>query len=340
MSEQEANPQDEGIEIPDDPAAAFAAVLDTLGVDPSTEEGPENGSEDSTPSAGDLAPAPGTQGAGAEAGRADSPGEGDAAAGAVGGDAPAEHAAAAEPTGFDAAELTPKWGEIITGIETRQQKDLEQEALSEVREKHAKYFEALNQHPRELAGSTVPNPRTGEDEVLRDSQDARDWQEAIKQSLYREVQDIAGRKKDDLRPMMEVIHNSVALFRDNQDLIPGSKQFDKELATEFAVLAKPYELRVEGKLSGYTIPVGPLVETLRAKLATQRAAKPAAPATPAQPTPQQQRAAEQTRNDVGQFHNPDAPQAGIVSRAGSASTDTEEDFSTLFGALGLPNLKI
>lgn len=224
---------------------------------------------------------------------------------------------------------------MLTGLETKQSGELQQQALGEVREEYKRYFEALEKHPRLLVGTEVPSPTGNGMEVLRDSADAKEWQDAIKHQLAQEVRDRASRKADDVRPMMETLHSSVALFQRNPDLVPRTKQFDKELAERFVELAKPYELRVEGKLTGYTIPVQPLVEQVRAQLQASRAAA----ATPPAPTPQQQRAADQARNDAGQFHNPDGPQAGIPSKAG-ASGDDAEDFSTLFGTIGLPNLRI
>lgn len=196
-----------------------------------------------------------------------------------------------------------------------------------------------------MVGQEVPSLREGGGTVtLRDAADAKEWQEAVKSILIREVQDRASRKADDVKPMMETLHGSIGLFQNNADLVPGTKQFDLDLANRFADLAKPYELRVEEKLVGYTIPVQPLVNQVRSQLAAERAARattaaPAAPAAAAAPTAQQQRAAEQQRNQVGQFANPDAPQAGIASKAGAGAAD-EGDFSTLFGTIGLPHLRI
>jgi hypothetical protein len=231
---------------------------------------------------------------------------------------------------------------MLTALETRQADELRQAALAEVQTEYSKYFDAINQHPRALVGQEVPSMVGEGMEVLRDSADARDWQDAAKQQLAAEVKARAERQSDAVKPMMQTLHASVELFRQNHDLIPNTRQFDRELADRFAALSKPYELRVEGKLSGFSIPVQPLVDSVRAQLVAERAAKvtpPAPPAPAGQPTAQQQRAAEQTRNDVGQFHNPDAPQAGIQSKAGM-SGESAEDYSALWGTLGLPNLRL
>ena len=87
----------------------------------------------------------------------------------------------------------------------------------------------------------------------------------------------------------------------------------------------PYEVRVDGKLQGYSIPVQPIIDNLRKTAAAVPAPSKTAAAAPpaaARPTPPP----------------PEPPQAGIASKAGSSSE--KEDFSTLFGTIGLPNLQI
>jgi hypothetical protein len=115
---------------------------------------------------------------------------------------------------------------------------------------------------------------------------------------------------------LETIHASVALFQNNPDLIPGTKGFDKGLADDFARMARPYEIRVDGKLQGYSVPVQPMIDNLRATRAERQLPQPAPQAAP----------------------QPDPPQAGISSKAGSSTE--KEDFSTLFGTIGLPNMVI
>lgn len=175
-------------------------------------------------------------------------------------------------------------------------------------------------------GSEVPAIGKEGTEVLRDSADAQDWQEAVKQALADEVRARVDRLMDDDSDILTTLHSSIELFQNNSDLVPRTKQFDKELADRFAKMAKPYELRVEGKLHGYSIPVQPLVEEIRTQIKAERAAKPAA-APAAQPT--QKKASGTARK----------PQAGISSKAGN-SADPEDDFSTLFGTLGMPDFRI
>lgn len=174
-------------------------------------------------------------------------------------------------------------------------------------------------------------------ETLRDVKDAENWQEAIKSLLVEEVQSRAQAAVETQTAFLETVNNSVKLFQDNPDLIPGTKQFDKELGDRFAALAKPYETRVEGKLMGYAIPVQPLIDSLRATLVTERSAKAATPA-PAAASP----AAAGTGTPVvpPPPKPEDLPQEGISSKAGSGGGEKEDDFSTLFGTIGLPDFKI
>jgi predicted house-cleaning noncanonical NTP pyrophosphatase (MazG superfamily) len=192
------------------------------------------------------------------------------------------------------------------------------------------YFSLLRQHPRMLVGQQVPSltGADGEMETLRDANDAREYQEAVKVLLTEEVRERTTAAMEENKGILDTVSASIELFTQNKDLVPGTRQFDRALADRFAAMAKPYELRVDGKLHGFTIPVQPLIDSLRAQLVAERAAaRPAAGSAPAAaPARQAARPA-------------DPPQAGIGSKAGSAS-DGEEDFSTLFGTLGLPNFRI
>lgn len=178
-----------------------------------------------------------------------------------------------------------------------------------------------------LVGVEVPslNGPEGSMETLRDADDAREWQEAVKVLLTEEVRERTAKAMEENKGILDTVHQSIELFAKNKDLVPGTRQFNRRLADRFASMVKPYELRVEGKLHGYTIPVQPLIDQLRTSLAAEAAAAPAAPpkAAPAKKPARQA----------------DPPQAGIGSKAGSSSEDAE-DFSTLFGTLGLPNLRI
>lgn len=186
-----------------------------------------------------------------------------------------------------------------------------------MREEYKEYFERLNAHPRTLVGQEVQSLSGSGKERLRDAADAREWQEAVKHLLVAEVESRAGARAEEYREVFSTVHSSIDLFRNNVDLIPGTKQFNRELANEFAALAKDYELRSNDKLIGYSVPVQPMINQLRTQLASRKAAA-TAPA-PAAASPQQQRAAEQPRTPQGRW---DGPQAGLSSKAGqSGQTD-------------------
>lgn len=184
-----------------------------------------------------------------------------------------------------------------------------------------------------LVGTQVPalNGQEGEMETLRDASDAREWQEAVKMLLTDEVNERATKQLEENKGILDTVHAAIELFTSNKDLVPGTRQFDRQLADRFASMVKPYELRVEGKLHGYTIPVQPIIDQLRAQLVAERA-KTVAAAPEAASAPQRKAGAPQRPPA-------DPPQAGIGSKAGSSGGE-EEDFSTLFGTLGLPNLRI
>lgn len=163
-------------------------------------------------------------------------------------------------------------------------------------------------------------------ETLKDSNDAREWQEAVKTVLVQEINSRAEESLSGSRDYLETVHGAIDLFKNNPDMIPGTPGFNRELADSFANMAAPYEVRIDGKLTGYSIPIQPIVDNLRSKQ-TATASAAAAPVLPAG-APAGTRPPEAV----------EPPQAGIPSKAGS-STD-KEDFSTLFGTIGLPNLQI
>jgi hypothetical protein len=207
-----------------------------------------------------------------------------------------------------------------------------------VRTEHASYFEALQKHPRLLVGTQVPRINGEGMETLRDSNDAKEWQEAVKSILVEEVTARASKQLDENSDFLTTIHGSIDLFKNNVDLIPGTKGFDLELANRFATLAAPYELRNEGKLQGYSIPVQPIIDQLRSQIATERTKAPARATQEGSPQSPASGAGASTPPAPAAAQPPEQPQAGIPSKSGSGTQG--EDYSTLFGTIGLPNLQI
>ena len=185
-----------------------------------------------------------------------------------------------------------------------------------MQEEYAPFFERLRVHPRTLVGQEVQSLTGQGKERLRDTADAREWQEAVKELLADDMDSRVATKREELKDVFASVHSSIDLFRNNVDLVPGSKQFDKELADQFITVVKDYEQRSNGKLIGWSLPVQPLVNQLRNVLAAKRATPP----TPPAPSAHQQRAAEQARNPIGQWAG---PQSGITSKAGQSSDGSE-----------------
>lgn len=210
--------------------------------------------------------------------------------------------------------------------------------MAEVQKDHPKYFEMLQKHPYMLAGQQVPRLDGAEGmETLRDSEHAKQWQDAVKHLLVEEIRDRTTRAVEGEREYLDTIHSSIKLFQDNNDLVPGTKDFNLDLANRFTALAKPYEVRVDGKLTGYAIPVQPLIDSVRAQIVSEKGAGAAAGAPAAStPAPAGAPAAPAAGASAAASPAADAPQAGIVSKAGSG--DAAEDFSTLFATIN-PELR-
>jgi len=189
-----------------------------------------------------------------------------------------------------------------------------------------------------MVGMEVPSLQGEGMETLRDTDDAKEWQDAVKSILVEEVQERATKALDENAAFLDTLTASIELFTKNTDLIPGTVEFDVDLANRFAEMATPYELRVEGKLQGYSIPVQPIIDQLRTQLAGERSRATASP--PPSPgavaTPAQAAGAAVPPAQAPAAAPP--PQAGIQSKAGSGAE--VEDFSALFGTIGLPNLRI
>ena len=333
MNVPEAKEEAPAVYETSDPFSAFTAVMDAF-TGTSNDETPEERAEETAPDeSADGLPTATSEATGGDDAPAGSAASGDGELPPLSDDGGSEslgnESAPGLTAGIDASTLTDTFAEISTKIETNIRDSMLEEALVAVRNDYGNYFDALEKHPRMLVGQEVPSLVGEGMEVLRDSTDAKEWQEAVKTILSKEIQQRADVRGEELNTTFETIHASVDLFKNNPDLIPGTKQFNRGLADSFTKLVKDYEVRNDaGKLIGYAVPVQPLINSLRsqqkavAPAAAPAAAKPVAPAAaPAAPAA--------------------APQAGIRSNAGSAGGgDSSSDFSTLFGTLGLPDMVI
>lgn len=336
---------------------AFSAVWNDIFGEEDNPETAEGGAAAGTPESGDPASAPAQQGTGGDATPADAPTAGalagaadpNGSAGLAAGngsdgstDAGSAETAAASVVAQESlksyAEVAPSFATANDAITARMEESFRQSAEQELRtEVDEKYFTSLEKHPMALVGETVPSIKgDGQNMVLRDTQEARDWQEATKSLIDGEIAAKVRARTDEVRPMMNVIQESILMLQNNSDLIPGTKEYDSELADQFTTLAKAYELRVGDKLYGYQVNVQPLINELRTRLASQRGAS-GEQANQAAREAQQRRAAEQSRNQQGQF---DAPQAGISSKANVSGDSGDDDFSGFWSGVGMPNVSI
>ena len=333
MSEQ-TQPEEEALTIHGDVASSLTQIMDFLAPSSTGEETP------ATPEAGEApAPQPGSSEDGAVAGGGEpapdgTPASGDAGVGGVpdasGTDAtaPADGGTGTVPGvgTVDASSLTDTWGEVATSFQNSQADFLQKQTLEEVQNEYKNYFDRLRVHPRTLVGEQVMAVNGKGMETLRDAEDARQWQEAIKQILASELESRVQSKQEELKDAYSTVHASIDLFRNNADLIPGTKQFDPELANEFVTMVKDFEVRSNDRLIGFSVPVQPIINQLRSKLVASRAAA----AAPPSESPQQQRASEQARSqETGRW---EAPQGGISSKAGS-SVETNDDAAGVLSAI-------
>src|SRR5690606_33470630 len=204
---------------------------------------------------------------------------------------------------------------IASTIQESFKAQTQQEVMREV---STDLINALQTAPRLLVGEKVPSLKNkGEVEIIRDSQDAREWQETARGLLDAEVNSRLASRMQDAMPILSTLQDSILLFQSNPDLNPSKNTFDKELADRVMEIAKSYEHRVGGKLFGFHVNLQPIINSTREQLAKERGTQQGL--SQAQ---RQQQAASQTRNEQGQFTNPEAPQAGIPSKAGATGEST------------------
>lgn len=346
---------------------SFGAIMDVLAPDTGAEGAGEGAAEaagatgasggaaaegatggtGSAPDAGALAPGATGPLGGTAAPGAGATGSADPDAGATGGTGATGDSGGAGATGVadggrpaswtvPAADVLDELGGLSAKFEESVAAAYQAEALTALKEEHPKYFEAIEKPPQLLVGTKVP-ALDGQGEVtLRDTAAAREWQEGIKYTLVEELRGRANAELDKNKDFLTTVHSSIEIFTKNKDLIPGTADFNVDLANRFVAFVKPYEIRSdEGKLLGYSIPVQPIVDQLRQQpaAAAQEPQSPPAGATGAT-------GAEAPPGATAAAQAPaEPPQAGIPSKAGS-SGDEPEDFSVLFGTIGLPSLKI
>lgn len=228
---------------------------------------------------------------------------------------------------------------MANAYETKMATDYQVAAVEEIKTEYKGYLDLLQKAPRLLVGTQVPSLQNpDQNETLRDSEDAREYQEAVKSILADEVRARATKAMEDNADTLNTVHASIELFQNNGDLIPGTKDFDVELANRFAQIAAPYAVKVDEKLIGYSIPVQPIINQLRTALGSERAQAKTQQAPPPADGTAAPAAGVPTSTPGAPAAPAEQPQAGIPSKTGNSSES--EDLSSLWGTLGLPNLRL
>lgn len=210
---------------------------------------------------------------------------------------------------------------MAEALETRFTESFQSAAIAQAQEDYPHYIERLQMHPLELVGKELPAIDGSDQPVtFRTAQEVEQWQGAVRTILQRELEATVAERMQESNEVLDVVHSSIEMFRANPDLVPGTKNYNQRLAAEFVRIAEPYALRMNGKLTGYSIPVQGLIDRVRAQVS----AAPAAPAAPAKKTA----AAPAAK-----------PQAGIPSKAG-AGGGQGEDYSPMWKALGIDSAPI
>ena len=205
---------------------------------------------------------------------------------------------------------------------------LREAAIQEIRKDiDPSIIQAINSPPRLLIGDTVPSIKAGgEPEVIKSSEDAKDWQDAVRQVISAQIATRTEALMGEARPVLSTLQDSVSLFRNNKDLVPGTNEFNPELVRRFITMAGAYIHRIDGKAVGFRVDVQPLIDSIRDELGTT------APA----PTARQEQVAGQARTPEGRF---DAPQAGIPSTSGLSGVE-EESYDAFWKTLNMPTMNI
>ena len=182
-----------------------------------------------------------------------------------------------------------------------------------------------------LVGREVPNLHGEGNTKLLTSDDAARYQRDLVGLVEAEVRDKIKVMRQDSQPMRTVIAESFLMFENNPDLIPGTKDFDPELAALVVEQLKSYELKTPKGVIGYQdVNVQPLINSIRATLAKGRGASGATAA--ARQAAARAAAAAQPREEDGKFS---APQGGVLSKANMSGGDDSEDFSAFWSASGV-----
>jgi hypothetical protein len=227
--------------------------------------------------------------------------------------------------------------EASNKITQNMESSFRQAATAEVEADIDKVFlDILNDDPYQLATKSVPDIRPGAANdakvTLRDSSEAKAYQESLAKLVKAEIDDVVKQKTDQIRPLMSVTQESALLLQSNPDLIPDTDKYDPELAALVYEVGKSYELKVNDKVIGFQVPMQPIINKLRGDLEKSRGVD---GVVQQQMSAQQQRAAEQAREQDGKFAG---PQGGILSKQNASGEGGEDEYSTFWSSVGMEGM--
>src|SRR5690606_37490127 len=120
------------------------------------------------------------------------------------------------------AEVVGQFSEASRLIQERAQSAFEKEAREELAtamgDRAKVYEDALGMSPYMLVGREVPNLRGDGVITIKDTTDAREWQEAAKMLIDRDIESRTKTKLEAVKPMLSVVQDSIQLFQNNPDI--------------------------------------------------------------------------------------------------------------------------
>lgn len=287
---------------PDSLVAALAAI-DGMEEAQEVQSSPETGAETPETPGADSTDNPGD---GAESGDA-----GSSAAGAESADGVLQ-----ESTLPTAAERFSEVSDFGTGIEAAFTRRAEETILPRMNEEYANFIRHIQAAPRDLIGKELPiNGDPANMSKIRDEESAVAWQREHQQLLEQTFQELREDYMREHSTERVAVNNALELFSANPDLIPGTTDFNKDLAEGVMKYASKFIVKDEnGRAIGFTVSVNNLISYARQEL-QKRASTSAAPA-PVVPE--------------------DPPQVGVGTRQGatSASDDAAELRAILAKTIG------
>src|SRR5690606_30848239 len=136
--------------------------------------------------------------------------------------------------------VVEQFTQASTALEERFTQHYQSQVVAQFEEEYSHYTDLLDLHPMELVGKEVP-PLDGSEQsvVFRTTAEAKEYQDAVKTVLGRMMRSEVEKLREADDEVITVVHNSIELFQSNPDLVPGAKNFNRELADQVMSLVEP-----------------------------------------------------------------------------------------------------